>query len=241
MLRLPRLPRKLPHLRTITTTTTPTITPTITTQTITPTTTPTYPMNHNYITIPGVLQLGHPNLRLISSSISSPSKLLFSTKLQESVVLLHSKLEEFRTVMGYGRGIAAPQVDRHVRLVALNLGNRKSTTFLSKIQRKIQRALNLGTQETPTTSDERYQHLNVLKKGFYVTKRGPISLFNPIITRRSTKTFTMWDDCMSFPHLMARVTRHQEIDIKFWTVIHLDDWEAESCVMARVTDGGSKS
>ena len=79
----------------------------------------------------------------------------------------------------------------------------------------------------------------MLKKGFYVTKRGPISLFNPIITRRSTETFTMWDDCMSFPHLMARVTRHQEIDVKFWTVIHLDDWDKKK--KKDVTGGGSSS
>src|SRR5919204_5442365 len=32
-------------------------------------------------------------------------------------------------------------------------------------------------------------------------------IINPVITWKSDETFTMWDDCMSFPWLMVRVRR----------------------------------
>ncbi|MDI6773709.1 MAG: peptide deformylase, partial [bacterium] len=38
--------------------------------------------------------------------------------------------------------------------------------------------------------------------------QGPFIIVNPEITWRSDETFTMWDDCMCFPHLLVRVRRH---------------------------------
>jgi peptide deformylase len=38
---------------------------------------------------------------------------------------------------------------------------------------------------------------------------------NPEIVWTSPETFTMWDDCMSFPSLLVRVRRHQSISIRF--------------------------
>ena len=46
---------------------------------------------------------------------------------------------------------------------------------------------------------------------------GPFSIVNPQITWRSTETFTMWDDCMSFPTLLVRVRRHRSISVRFTT------------------------
>ena len=46
---------------------------------------------------------------------------------------------------------------------------------------------------------------------------GPFSIVNPEITWRSTDTFTMWDDCMSFPSLLVRVRRHRSISVQFTT------------------------
>jgi peptide deformylase len=43
----------------------------------------------------------------------------------------------------------------------------------------------------------------------------PITIFNPQITWRSKETFRMWDDCLSFPELMACVERHVSISITF--------------------------
>jgi peptide deformylase len=44
---------------------------------------------------------------------------------------------------------------------------------------------------------------------------GPVTLVNPRITRRSPETFTLWDDCMSFPDRLVRVRRHASIDLEF--------------------------
>ncbi len=45
--------------------------------------------------------------------------------------------------------------------------------------------------------------------------RGPRTLVNPRISARSAETFTLWDDCMSFPELLVRVRRHRSIALEF--------------------------
>lgn len=40
-------------------------------------------------------------------------------------------------------------------------------------------------------------------------------MLNPAITWRSTETFTLWDDCISFPDLLVRVRRHCSISLRF--------------------------
>jgi len=44
---------------------------------------------------------------------------------------------------------------------------------------------------------------------------GPFTMINPQITWRSPETFTMWDDCMSFPFLLVRVRRHCAISVTY--------------------------
>ena len=44
---------------------------------------------------------------------------------------------------------------------------------------------------------------------------GPFTMINPEITWRSAETFTMWDDCMSFPFLLVRVRRHRSISVRY--------------------------
>jgi peptide deformylase len=80
---------------------------------------------------------------------------------------LKEALEDFRAEMGFGRGIAAPQIGISRMIVALNLG-----------------------------------------KGTFV-------LVNPRITRYGVETFTMWDDCMSFPELLVRVERNASVDVEY--------------------------
>ena len=63
---------------------------------------------------------------------------------------------------------------------------------------------------------------------------GPFSIVNPEITRRSTGTFTMWDDCMSFPSLLVRVRRHRSISVRFTT------GEGESVVWEKLEPSGSE-
>ena len=44
---------------------------------------------------------------------------------------------------------------------------------------------------------------------------GPFTMFNPEIVWRSGETFTLWDDCMSFPFLLVRVARDVSISVAF--------------------------
>ncbi len=44
---------------------------------------------------------------------------------------------------------------------------------------------------------------------------GPFTMINPEITWASPETFTMWDDCMSFPFLLVRVRRHRSIAVRY--------------------------
>jgi peptide deformylase len=43
----------------------------------------------------------------------------------------------------------------------------------------------------------------------------PFTMINPEITWRSSETFTLWDDCMSFPFLLVRVRRHRSISLRY--------------------------
>ncbi|HYI10538.1 MAG TPA: peptide deformylase [Thermoanaerobaculia bacterium] len=45
--------------------------------------------------------------------------------------------------------------------------------------------------------------------------KGPFFIVNPVITWRSDETFTMWDDCMSFPGLLVRVERAKSLSLDF--------------------------
>jgi peptide deformylase len=45
--------------------------------------------------------------------------------------------------------------------------------------------------------------------------RGPRALVNPRIAARSEATFTLWDDCLSFPDLLVRVRRARSITLEF--------------------------
>ena len=44
---------------------------------------------------------------------------------------------------------------------------------------------------------------------------GAFTMINPEITWWSSETFTMWDDCMSFPFLLVRVRRHASISVRY--------------------------
>ena len=45
---------------------------------------------------------------------------------------------------------------------------------------------------------------------------GPFTMFNPeIVLQVRRKSFTLWDDCMSFPFLLVRVARDVSISVEF--------------------------
>ena len=43
----------------------------------------------------------------------------------------------------------------------------------------------------------------------------PMALINPVIVRRSRKQMTLWDDCFSFPDILAKVNRNLSIEIRY--------------------------
>lgn len=43
----------------------------------------------------------------------------------------------------------------------------------------------------------------------------PLTLINPVIVARSKRTFTLWDDCFSFPDLLVNVRRHRTIEVAY--------------------------
>lgn len=45
--------------------------------------------------------------------------------------------------------------------------------------------------------------------------RGPFVVIDPVVTWTSDQTFTLWDDCMSFPWLMVRLRRHRSISLSY--------------------------
>jgi len=49
-------------------------------------------------------------------------------------------------------------------------------------------------------------------------KPAPFTMFNPEITTKSAETFSLWDDCMSFPHLMVKLRRHKHISVRFQNI-----------------------
>ena len=45
--------------------------------------------------------------------------------------------------------------------------------------------------------------------------KGTFFVVNPVVTWRSEETFTMWDDCMSFPDLLVRVERVKSLSVDY--------------------------
>lgn len=121
------------------------------------------------IVAPPVLLLGDERLR------KSCTECTFDAALRTIEAELHAALAEFRAAHGFGRAISAPQIDRPVRMIAVNLG--------------------ANAAHRPESQ--------------------PFTLVNPVVTWRSDETFSLWDDCMSFPELMVRLRRHESISLTY--------------------------
>ena len=58
--------------------------------------------------------------------------------------------------------------------------------------------------------------IGVMKRLVYLHLNGqPLVLINPELTQPSTAIFDLWDDCMSFPNLLVRVSRHQSVTVNY--------------------------
>lgn len=71
--------------------------------------------------------------------------------------------------------------------------------------------------------------LGIMKRLVYLNVDEPRVMINPVLSDQSDSLMELWDDCMSFPHLLVRVKRHQAL-----TVSYLDEhwqpqtWEVEN-------------
>lgn len=57
-----------------------------------------------------------------------------------------------------------------------------------------------------------------IKKRFIVINlgKGPIVIINPVIKSFSGESFTMWDDCMSFPDILVKIRRFKSVDVEYF-------------------------
>ena len=57
--------------------------------------------------------------------------------------------------------------------------------------------------------------LGIMKRLIYMNIDRPVVFINPELVNLSEEMFEMWDDCMSFPHLLVKVKRHKSLTIKY--------------------------
>ncbi len=57
--------------------------------------------------------------------------------------------------------------------------------------------------------------LGIMKRLFYLNLDKPYVIINPEIKSPSEEMFELWDDCMSFPNLLVKVSRHQSLTLEY--------------------------
>ncbi len=57
--------------------------------------------------------------------------------------------------------------------------------------------------------------IGVMKRMIYLFIEEPTFFVNPSIDRKSMEMMEVWDDCMSFPDLLAKVNRHRSCRISY--------------------------
>jgi len=63
--------------------------------------------------------------------------------------------------------------------------------------------------------------LGIMKRLVYMNIDKPFVFINPELEELSKDLFELWDDCMSFPNLLVRVTRHRSLTLKYLD----ENWE----------------
>lgn len=57
--------------------------------------------------------------------------------------------------------------------------------------------------------------IGVMKRLVYMHIDAPVVFINPRMDQFSTEMITLWDDCMSFPDLLVKVSRHKGCRISY--------------------------
>lgn len=70
--------------------------------------------------------------------------------------------------------------------------------------------------------------IGIRKRLIYLHTGKPQVLINPLLENKSSETFEVWDDCLSFPELFVKVKRHRKCTIKFIDMEgHSQSWDIE--------------
>lgn len=68
--------------------------------------------------------------------------------------------------------------------------------------------------------------IGVMKRLIYLHINQPLVIINPIMDWKSREMIEVWDDCMCFPDLLVKVSRHRRCRITYrdldWKEAHLD-------------------
>ncbi len=57
--------------------------------------------------------------------------------------------------------------------------------------------------------------LGLHKRIICVNIDSPVVIINPLLTDLSREMIELWDDCMSFPHLLVKLRRHKSLRLAF--------------------------
>ena len=66
--------------------------------------------------------------------------------------------------------------------------------------------------------------LGIMKRLFYLNMDKPYVVINPELKNLSEDRFELWGDCMSFPNLLVKVSRHQSLTLEYRD----ENWERQS-------------
>ncbi len=69
--------------------------------------------------------------------------------------------------------------------------------------------------------------IGVMKRLVYMYIDEPVVFINPVLDRKSEERMELWDDCMSFPDLLVRVSRHSSCRISYRNL----NWEEEEMLL----------
>jgi peptide deformylase len=65
--------------------------------------------------------------------------------------------------------------------------------------------------------------LGIMKRLVYMNIDKPVVFINPQLVDLSDEKIELWDDCMSFPNLLVRVSRHKSLTLKYLD----ENWEPQ--------------
>jgi len=70
--------------------------------------------------------------------------------------------------------------------------------------------------------------LGIMKRLVYMNIDQPVVFINPELHDLSEDKFELWDDCMSFPNLLVKVSRHQSLTIRYLD----ENWQPQQWQMS---------